>query len=132
MSSDGELLYAANDGAGTINIISLRTKKQLSALNAGGEIHGIDISPDGETIYAAKFEDNKVIAINIATEQRQAIDIQPAPYHVTALSDTSQIVVTSAEQEVVWSIAVPNMTLIGKYGLEGITDQIAEVETAHH
>lgn len=131
-SADGELLYGANDGAGTINIISLKTKKKLSMLSAGGEIHGIDLSPDGETIYAADFEDNKVIAIRIATEQRQAIDIQPAPYHITALSDTGQIIVTSAEQEVMWSIAVPNMTLIGKYGLEGITDQIAEVETTRH
>lgn len=42
MSSDGAFLYTANDGAGTINVISLKTKKQLSTLNAGGEIHGID------------------------------------------------------------------------------------------
>lgn len=129
-SPDGKLLYAANDSTGTINVISAATKKTLSTLNAGGEIHGIDISPSGETIYAADYENDKVIAIDIATEQRQEISIQPAPYHIKALSGTRQLVVTSAEQEIMWSIAIPSMTLIGKYGLEGITDQIAEVETS--
>ncbi|MCC7482145.1 MAG: YncE family protein [Hyphomicrobiales bacterium] len=128
--ADGKLLYTANDSAGEINIISLKTKKTVSTLRAGGAIHGIDISPDGKTIYAADFEDNKVIAIDVVAGGRQAVDIQPAPYHITALSGTDQIVVTSAEQEVMWSIAVPSMTLIGKYGLEGITDQIAEVEAS--
>lgn len=129
-SADGELLYAANESAGEVNIISLKTKKTLSTLDIGGAIHGIDISPDGKTLYAADFEDNKVIAIEVAAGRRLAVDIQPAPYHITALSGTDQIVVTSAEQEVMWSIAVPRMTLIGKYGLEGITDQIAEVEAS--
>jgi hypothetical protein len=28
-----------------------------------------------------------------------------------------------------WSISVPDMTLIGSYGLEGIVDQVPEVES---
>lgn len=127
--ANGKMLYAANDAAGTINVISLRTNKLVSTLSMGKAIHGIDISPDGKTIYAADFEDNKAVAIDITTGKRQSIGIQPAPYHITALSGTDQIIVTSAEQEVMWSIAVPSMTLIGKYGLEGITDQVSEVES---
>ena len=128
-SPDGMVLYAVNDITGTIDIVSLKTRKYLSTLAAGGEIHGIDISPDGETIYAADYGNDRVVAINISTSQRRTTAVQPAPYHLTTLSDTRQLIVTSAEQNVMWSISVPDMTLIGSYGLEGIVDQVPEVES---
>ena len=55
-SRDGELLYVANDNAGTINAISVKSKIMMSSVTIGGTIHGIDVSPDGETIYAADYE----------------------------------------------------------------------------
>jgi DNA-binding beta-propeller fold protein YncE len=101
---------------------------KLSTIKVGTEIHGIDLSPDGSKLFAADFGNDAIVEVDIVSGKRRSVDVAPGPYHVTALSDTRQLVVTSADEGLMWSIGAASFRIIATYRLEGVADQIPEVE----
>lgn len=123
----GARIYAANASEGTVGVISLKRRKKIATLEIGPEVHGIDLSPDGKKLFAADYGEGTVIEIDVATGARRSVKVEPGPNHVTALTDTRQLIVTSGEEGLMWSIDASSLKVIARYRLEGIADQIPEV-----
>lgn len=128
VSKDNKFLYAANESSGTVRKISLESEGIVKEYTLGGEIHGIDLSPDESTLYAADFGGGRLVALNLSEGSMRAVKIDPAPYHLTALTDTRQVIVTSAEQDLIWSVDAERMELIGRYPMQSEVEQIPEIE----
>lgn len=124
----GTRVYAANGRDGSVGIISIKRRTTITTLKVGGDIHGIDLSPDGSRLFAADFGNGAIIEIDIANGTRRSVPVAPEPYHVTALSDTRQLIVTSGYESLMWSISTPSLRIVANYRLEGVVDQIPEVE----
>lgn len=128
VSKDNKFLYAANESSGTVRKISLESERTVKEYALGGEIHGIDVSPDETTLYAADFGGGRLVALNLSDGSTRAVRIEPAPYHLTALTDTKQIIVTSAEQDLIWSVDAARIELTGRYPMQSEVEQIPEIE----
>ncbi len=100
----------------------------LRTITLGGELHGLAVSGDGSRLYAADFGDNRVVSLNLTSGMQTFTRLSPAPYHIYAVHDTSQILVTSADRGILWSMYSENLRVVAMYELGDIPNEIAEIE----
>lgn len=121
LSPDGTALYVNNVGAGTVSAISISRGGSTKTYAIGGALHGIDLSGDGKTLFVSGREQNKLVSIDLTTDELRSVALGPSPYHVTAIRGTGKLYVSSAEEPKLWvidqrSLAVLSEILIGGEG----------------
>jgi len=97
-SNDSTTAYVANGGEGTISIVDVGTLAETSKIDLSGPgldataIRGIDLSPDGTTLYAVAFNLSVLFIIDVATEAvlGQVLLSTGGYYDVTISPDGSQ------------------------------------------
>jgi YVTN family beta-propeller protein len=65
-ATDSLMYVTSRDGA-SVTEVDMKTLTVLRAFNIGGRPHGLAISPDGRTLYAADIGDGRVKAIDVAS-----------------------------------------------------------------
>lgn len=53
LSRDGKLLYTGNATEGMVYVVDTLTGEKVKEIRTGRNVHGIDMSPDGKTLYVA-------------------------------------------------------------------------------
>ena len=67
MSRDGTKLYNSNRLAGTISVISFRTRKVVDTWSVGGSPDMLQVSPDGSQLWASNRFSDTVSVISTRT-----------------------------------------------------------------
>ncbi len=64
---DGQKLYIANIGSGSVTVIDRRTN-DVTTVPTGAGAEGIDVSPDGTEVWVTNRADNTISVIDVATD----------------------------------------------------------------
>lgn len=128
LNPSGTRLYADGSAPGTVLEFRVADMAPLRTITLGGELHGLAVSGDGSRLYAADFGDNRVVSLNLTSGMQTFTRLSPAPYHIYAVHDTSQILVTSADRGILWSMYSENLRVVAMYELGDIPNEIAEIE----
>ncbi len=122
LSRDGTRLYVANADGGTVAELAVEAGTLTRTFEIGGLLHGLDLSEDGKTLFVAGRERNKLVAVALDSADQREAPLSPEPYHLTTVSGTGKIYVSSAGAPKIWVID-PN-TL-------GVLNTIAVPDRAH-
>ncbi len=96
VSEDGQTVYAANLGAGTISQIDLATDTLVRTVEAGAGVEGITLTTDGRELWVSNREANTVIAYS-ADDLSQLITIPVGqfPLRIIASPDGRHMVTSN-------------------------------------
>ncbi|WP_197039183.1 YncE family protein [Guyparkeria halophila] len=119
LSSDGQTIYATNPRAGTISAVSVDSGKVTESFHIGDGLHGLDIGDDGKTLFASARSEDKLVAINPATDERRTLTLSPAPYHLDTIHGTGKVYVSSSNRPVIWVVDQTTMKRVGTIDLPG-------------
>ncbi len=128
MSPDEKFVYTNNGRDGTVSKVSLAKRKVVKTFTIGNNPHGIDISADGKTLYATAKKGNKLVALNIATGKVRTLKLSPAPYHLTVISETGKIYVSSRKKPLIWVVDEKTLKVTNKIKVRGEGHQIVVVD----
>jgi DNA-binding beta-propeller fold protein YncE len=127
LSPDGTTLYVNNVGGGTVSAISIPRGGTVKTYFIGGALHGIDLSEDGKTLFVSGREQNKLAAIDLATDKIRSAPLGPAPYHVTAVRGTGKLYVSSAEEPKLWVVDQRSLAVVREIPVQGEGHQMVVV-----
>jgi YVTN family beta-propeller protein len=89
------LMYVTARDAGTVTEVDARTMATLRTFNLGGRIHGLVISADGSTLYAADNAEGRVKAISISSGVVTNSVSLPGAFGIAISPDGSTLYVTT-------------------------------------
>ena len=89
------LMYVTSRDAGTVTEVDARTMATLRTFNVGGRPHGLVISPDGSTLYAADNAQGRVEAISISSGTVTNSVSLPGAFGIAISPDGSTLYVTT-------------------------------------
>jgi len=124
LSPDDRTLYVANIGDGTVSVVSVADGKVTDTLPVGKEPHGIDLSADGKTLFVTSKDENKLVAIDLASRARRELALDPAPYHVARIAGTDKIYVSSRKLPKIWVVDDRALKVTGEIAVKGEGHQI--------
>ena len=104
LSPDEKSLYTVNPASGKVSEINLTKGIVATSYDVGGDPHGVDISDDGRTLFASSKKDNKLLAFNLKSGEKRQISLSPAPYHVTTVTGTGKVYVSSRNEPKIWVV----------------------------
>lgn len=119
LSRDGSMLYAVDADAGKVNEIDLSTGATLRSFEIGGELHGMDLSEDGATLFVSGKGENKIVAVDLASGSMRTAPLGPAPYHLTTVTGTGKIYVSSRDEPKVWIVDPVTLKAMAEIPVEG-------------
>jgi len=123
-SKDGAQLFVNNVDDGSISIVDIAQRKSVRTVPVGETLHGIDLSEDGKALFVAVRGGNKVVAINLATDQSRLLTLSPSPYHLTVIRGLGKIYVSSAEEPNIWVVDQATLKVTGEILIGGKGHQI--------
>ncbi|MDR4507845.1 MAG: hypothetical protein MRJ65_06350 [Candidatus Brocadiaceae bacterium] len=129
VSADNELAYIGNMGGGSVSVLDIKAKKEITNIPGFFEPHGLVCSADGSKVYIANMGAHEVGVIDTKTLQLvKRIEIGSADM----LAMVNRIDMNNKLSEVVGS-ANPTLTLDGKYAYvaDGDSNQVAVINTAN-
>lgn len=94
-SGTDSLMYVTARDGGSVTEIDTKTLTVRRTFNVGGRPHGLVISPDGSTLYAADNSDGSVKAINTTTGVVTASVAVPGAFGIAISPDGSTLYVTT-------------------------------------
>lgn len=100
VSKDGKKLYVTNAGDATVTIIETATHKVLKTITAGAK-GGMSLffTPDEKLIWLTGGEENLVVGINPATDEKAfTIPLDSEPHDIVQSPDENTLYVTSRDQ----------------------------------
>jgi DNA-binding beta-propeller fold protein YncE len=89
------LMYVSSRDGGAVTEVDARTMTKLRTFNVGGRPHGLVISPDGSTLYAADNGQGRVIAISVSTGLVTNSVALPGAFGIAISPDGSTLFVTT-------------------------------------
>lgn len=119
LSSDGGTLYAVDADAGQVHEIALSSGAILRSFQIGGELHGMDLSEDGATLFVSGKGENKIVAVDLASGSVRSAPLEPAPYHLTTVTGTGKIYVSSRDEPKVWVVDPATLTATAEIAVVG-------------
>lgn len=111
MSGDGGELYVAETDAGNVHEVSVTSGEVLRTFPVGGEVHGLDLSDDGGTLFVSGKGEDKLAAITLETANQRTVPLAPAPYHLTTITGTGTLFVSSSDEPKVWIIGQSDLAV---------------------
>jgi len=127
LSHDGRRLYVANAQAGTVSEIALGTGAITRTFEVGGKLHGLDLSDDGRTLFVAAAEESRLVGIDLHTLKQRSIPLAPSPEHVTTVTGTGKLYVSSGESPKIWVIDAQTLGVVAEIPVAGEGHQMAVV-----
>ncbi len=124
ITRDGNLLYVANVDAGTVSEVSTKDGAIARIFKVGGSLHGITLSTNDQTLFVSALDRNMLVTFNLKTNAMREMPLGPAPYHATAIGNTSKVYISSAEEPVIWVIDQESLALRGKIAIGGKAHQM--------
>jgi len=94
-SGTDSLMYVTARDGGSITEIDTKTMTVLRSFNLGGRPHGLVISPDGSTLYAADNFTGSVKAVSTATGEVTTSVALPGAFGIAISPDGSTLYVTT-------------------------------------
>ena len=125
--SDDSALYVLDGDAGNVFEVSTATGKVSRQFAIGGELHGVDLSEDEKTLFVSSKGDNKFVAIDLTTGDSRSIPLSPAPYHVTTVTGTGNVFVSSREEPMVWVVDGKSLVVSKEIPISGEGHQMVVV-----
>jgi len=113
LSPDDKTLFVANVGDGQAVAVDLSSGKVNKHYAVGREPHGIDVSNDGRWLFATSKGDGKLVRVDLRSGEQQAMDLQPAPYHLEYVDTVSKLYVSSRKEPKIWVIDPQLLTVRG-------------------
>ncbi len=127
LSPDEQTLYVNNTGDGTVTAILLADGQTTRTFSVGEEPHGIDISDDGTILFVSSKLENKLLAINLLSGKIKSRTLGPMPYHVTTITGTGKLYVSSRAEPRIWVLDQNTLALRGEIPIHGEGHQMAVV-----
>lgn len=129
LSADENTLYTLNPRVGTVSAVSVATGKISQIYKIGANLHGLDISDDGRTLFISSVTENKRVALDPRTDAQRSLALSPDPYHLNTICGTGKLYVSSRSALTVWVVDQKTLKLIGTIKLlAGEGHQIAIVK----
>lgn len=119
MSTDGGTLFVADADIGRIVEIDLPTGRDVRTFEIGGEIHGLDMSEDQAHLLVAAKATDRIVSIDLRSGNVVDAVLSPAPYHLTTISGTGSVFVSSREEPKVWIVDAETLTVTREIPIEG-------------
>ncbi|MBB3140295.1 YncE family protein [Halomonas organivorans] len=91
----------------------------------GAAPHGIDLSPNGQTLYATSQGDNRLVRISLEDGTRHSTELAPAPYHLAVAPTDGRVLITSRAEPQLWILAPDSLEVLQTVELGGIGHQIS-------
>jgi YVTN family beta-propeller protein len=117
------LMYVTSRDAGTVTEIDMKTNVVKRTFTVGGRPHGLVISPDGQTLYAADNSDGRVKVVNIASGGVQSGVALYGAFGIAISPDGSTLFATTDDGYVA-VIASATMTVTRKLETGGHPRQV--------
>jgi len=125
LAPDGKKLFVANVGDGQVATVELGSGKVEKRHAIGREPHGLDVSDDGRWLFAASKGDGKLIRIDLRSGEQQAMDLQPAPYHLEYVDAVGKLYVSSRKEPKIWVINSQTLAVRGEIAIgKGVAHQM--------
>lgn len=129
LAPDGKNLFVANVGDGQAVAVELKTGKVGTRYTVGVQPHGLDISGDGRWLFASSQGGGKLVRIDLLGEEQQAVDLQPAPYHVEYVDAVGKVYVSSRKDPKVWVVDPASMKTLGEITIgKGVAHQMVVLD----
>ncbi len=95
ISPNGQTLYSANYGAGTVSAISTASKTVVATIPVGEQPFGIAVTPNGSRVYVTSGGDDNVSVIDTATNQvvGAPIPVGESPFAIAISPDGTRALV---------------------------------------
>ena len=119
LSPDENNLYVVNPAGGTVSNIDLKAGEIASSFKVGRDPHGVDLSDDGRLLFASSKKDNQVSVFNLKSGEKQQINLSPAPYHVTTITGTGKVYVSSRQEPKIWVLDQKSLALVNEIKIRG-------------
>lgn len=126
LSKDGNRLFVNNVDDGTVSVVDVAKRKSVKTIPAGETLHGIDLSEDGKTLFVAARGDDKLVAIDLDTDQSHRLALSPTPYHLTVLRGTGKLYVSSSDEPKMWVVDQKTLKVTGEIPIGGKGHQIVQ------
>ena len=107
-ATDSLMYVTSRDGA-SVTEVDMKTMAVLRTLDIGGRPHGLAISPDGRTLYAADLGEGKVKAVDVASGTVTSFVALSGAYGIAVSPDGSTLYVSAGGNAVV--IAAASLTV---------------------
>jgi DNA-binding beta-propeller fold protein YncE len=128
LSPDDGTLYVNNAADGTVLVVSLDEGRATRTHSVGKSPHGIDLSHDGASPFVSSKGDNRLVAVDLATGTQRRLQLTPAPYHVTTVSGSGKVYVSSRTEQRIWVIDQRKLSLQDQIHIGGIGHQMVVAE----
>ncbi len=111
VASDGATLYAGDRAAGKLVVVDLKNRQIRKRVEIAHGVHGIDISPDGTTVWVAGSSPDMFwlgeISVFDTTTQEIIAHVAPgvgSAEHIGFAPDGSEVWVASVSNNLVWTV----------------------------
>lgn len=128
LSPDGGSLYIVETGDGTVAELDTAGGEVVNRYQVGRGPHGIDLSDDGTRLYVSAKDDDKLVVIDLDTGDSHAMDLAPAPYHLTVVDGTGKLYVSSREAPRVWVVDQQELRVLGEIPIRGVGHQMVVLD----
>lgn len=120
-------LYVADSDTGRVFELDIKTGAVLRDFAIDSEIHGLDLSDDGKSLLVAVTGSDAVAVINLNSGSVAKYPLGPEPYHVTGITGSGQVLVSSRAQPEVWVVDISSGIAVKKLQLAGVGHQMVVV-----
>lgn len=129
LSADESVLYVNNSRKGSISLIPLAEPEKREEVDIAANLHGLDISDNGQHLFISSKSEGKLIVFTPETGEKVAVDLSPAPYHLNTIKGTGKVYVSSRSEPTVWVIDQTSFNVINRFELPaGEGHQIAIID----
>jgi len=129
LSSDNAKLFIANVGEGAAVEIDLASGKVANHFSVGKEPHGIDVSKDGKWLFVSSKGEGKLVRIDLQSGKQSAIELKPAPYHLTYVDSLKKLYVSSRKEPKIWVIDPASLSVTSEIAIgKGVAHQMVLVQ----
>src|SRR3546814_20170485 len=88
----------------TVSALDLEQGDIARSFTVGGELHGLDVSDDGSTLFVSGKGENKLVAIDTRSGDMRTAPLGPAPYHLAVIRGPGKLYVSSRAEPQVWVV----------------------------
>jgi YVTN family beta-propeller protein len=116
----GDRLYIASEDSGTVVVIALQTGKILANIPVGSEPEGMNLSPDGKTVWTTSEGEAKVYVIDAATNAViKAIEVGKRPRSIAFSPDGARAYISGEADRVVKVIDTKSLEVVNTVKMAG-------------
>lgn len=119
LSGDGTAAFVSGAESGKVVHLDIASGDTVQTYEFGAEVHGVDLSDGGTTLFAALKDADQIASVELATGKIRRSGLSPAPYHLTAISGSTRLLVSSRADPKVWIVDQGSLQPTGAIAIQG-------------